>query len=229
MSSNAGVSVPDSEILPLIRSRALEYPIASKAHFLVLMNRPKRPVLFRGTAYDAGFGAGLVPEFFFPVTSEDDLITKITQLLMSRGLVALDGPAVPAAARQGLPRDHSTPPTRPAGRAMADVVDDLASQLRRPAPAGVLDREAVEALDVVTHALAFVRHPRALELWRETLRERELSDEVRQAMVRMLEYLATAVAEGRTEEVSRICDCLQVVVRATPPAGAHESEMTDAR
>jgi hypothetical protein len=102
------------------------------------------------------------------------------------------------------------PPPR---RAIADLVQELERRLRHPPIAGMLDREAVEALDVVNHALAFVRHARALELWREALWTRRLAGETRQAVVQMLEYLADALAQGRGEEVSRICDCLHAVVR----------------
>jgi hypothetical protein len=103
--------------------------------------------------------------------------------------------------------------TPPGNRAIADLVQALERRLQRPATAGVLDRETVEALDVVNHALDFVRHPRGLDLWREALWERRLPEEARQAVVRMLEYLADALAQGKREEVSRICDCLHVIVR----------------
>jgi hypothetical protein len=77
----------DSELAFLIRSRDLTYPIATKAEFVRLMTRSPGPVLFRRRRYDAEFGASLVPEFFFPATSEQDLLTKIGELLISRGLL----------------------------------------------------------------------------------------------------------------------------------------------
>ena len=224
---------PESELIALLRDRHLEYPIASKADFLTLMNRSRQPVRFRGTAYGAGFGANLVPSFFFPVTSERDLITKLTELLMSRGLACVERSALaPEAASVGsAPEDSRAAPTTQRGdRAVASLVPELESRLGRPAAQGVLDRETVEALDVVTHALAFVGHPRGLELWREALLRRRFSDEVRQAVVTMLEYLTDAVAEGRTDEVSEICDCLFVVLETTPPhPELHEREFADAR
>jgi hypothetical protein len=91
------------------------------------------------------------------------------------------------------------------------MVHVLELRIQRQPTAGTLDREAVEALDVVSHALAFVRHPRALELWREALWGRRLTHEVRRAVAQMLEYLTDALVQGRSEEVSRICDCLHVV------------------
>jgi hypothetical protein len=80
---------PDPEVAAVIRSRNLSYPIAIKADFVALMTRSRQPVLYRGKAYDPGFGASLVPDFFFPVTSEQDLIAKVTELLMARGLLPL--------------------------------------------------------------------------------------------------------------------------------------------
>jgi hypothetical protein len=90
MRNPGGSPAPDDEVLTLIRSRHLEYPIASKAAFLRLMTQSTEPVFFRGKAYDAGY-ASFVPDFFFPVASEQDLVTKITELLISRGLLPLRG------------------------------------------------------------------------------------------------------------------------------------------
>lgn len=89
MAAEGVAPAPDAEVVAVIRSRNLTYPVASKADFVALMTRSRQPVLFRGTAYDPGFGASLVPEFFFPVTSEQDLIAKVTELLMARGLLPL--------------------------------------------------------------------------------------------------------------------------------------------
>lgn len=89
-----GHTSANSEIAALLRSRGLTYPIATKADFVRLMTRAPQPVLFRGRRYDAGFGAGLVPEFFFPATSEQDLVAKLEELLFSRGLSSADGSGV---------------------------------------------------------------------------------------------------------------------------------------
>ena len=80
---------PDPEVVVQIRSRNLEYPIANKADFVASMSRLGHPIRFRGQVYDAGYGANLVPDFFFPVTSEHDLLAKVSELLMSRGLLPL--------------------------------------------------------------------------------------------------------------------------------------------
>jgi len=95
MPSDGHSSSRDSEVAALLRSRGLTYPIATKADFVRLMTTAPQPVLFRGRRYDAGFGAGLVPEFFFPATSEHDLVAKLEELLFSRGLSAADGLGIP--------------------------------------------------------------------------------------------------------------------------------------
>jgi hypothetical protein len=90
-----------SELASLIRSRSLTYPIATKAEFVRLMTRSSAPVLFRRRRYDPGFGARLVPEFFFPAVSEQDLLTKIGELLISRGLLPVVCSAIRPAAQRG--------------------------------------------------------------------------------------------------------------------------------
>ena len=91
MLSHGHTSLPDSEIAALLRLRDLTYPIATKADFVRLMTRAAEPVLFRGRRYDPGFAARLVPEFFFPVTSEQDLVAKLGELLVARGLSPANG------------------------------------------------------------------------------------------------------------------------------------------
>lgn len=84
------------EIAELVHSRHLEYPIETKAQFIAQMTRSEEPVVWRGVPYDPAFGGNLVPAFFFPITSEDDLIAKATELIISRGLYPVLGqPSVP--------------------------------------------------------------------------------------------------------------------------------------
>ena len=225
-----------SDLVALIRSRGVEYPISSKADFVALMSRSGQPVSFRGRMYDAAYGAGLVPEFFFPVTSETDLLAKLEQLLVSRGLLTVSEASRPvlataaAAAAAVQPPATGQPPSAivAANPAISTIVGDLELQIRKASTASRLERETVEAVDVVTHALGFDRHPRALELWRQMLTEGRLSGETRDAVVRMLEYLAEAVEDGRIEEVSRICDCLHAVLPLTASL-RHERKTPDAR
>src|SRR6266849_334407 len=96
-------------------------------------------------------------------------------------------------------------------RKIAEVISTIEHGIRKQPCAGLLDHEAVVALDVVYHALVFVHPARGYELW-----HRRLSVETRQALSQMLEYLMEAVARGETEAVSQICDCLQVFVGSNP-------------
>jgi len=77
------------EIAELLRGRSLSYPIETKAAFIEQMAASSDQVVFRGRSYDARFGAGLIPDFFFPLASEEDLVTKVAELLISRGLLPL--------------------------------------------------------------------------------------------------------------------------------------------
>ena len=84
------VPVQYSELLELARARGLEYPIETKERFVTQMTQSGEAVIFRGIPYDPEFGASLIPEFFFPITSEDDLVHKAMELIMSRGLVPFE-------------------------------------------------------------------------------------------------------------------------------------------
>ncbi len=77
------------ELLDILRSRSLSFPIETKNGFIAQMTTPSHSIMFRGVSYDAAFGAGLMPEFFFPITSEEDLLAKAAELLISRGLVGI--------------------------------------------------------------------------------------------------------------------------------------------
>lgn len=110
------------------------------------------------------------------------------------------------------------PPDHP----VTQIVRELESRLRREPVRGVLDRETVEALDVVGHALTFSRHPRALELWRDALWNRRLAAETSAAISEMLQYMVEAANNGRREEVSAICDCLHGVIQDARSRDAHE-------
>lgn len=74
------------EIEELLRDRALRFPIPTKEDFVEQMAHSGRPVVFRKTQYDPHFAAGLMPEFFFPVQSADDLLQKGVELMVARGL-----------------------------------------------------------------------------------------------------------------------------------------------
>jgi hypothetical protein len=77
------------EIQELLRDRHLTFPIPSKDDFVDQMTRAGTPVVFRKTSYDPHFAAGLMPEFFFPIASPDDLLQKGVELMIARGLFAV--------------------------------------------------------------------------------------------------------------------------------------------
>ena len=98
-----------------------------------------------------------------------------------------------------------------------DAILDMAQVIERRIcerpTEGTLDHETVEALDVVHHALNFTNQADGLQIWREALWERKCSNNARSAVIEMLTYLTDALERGETESVSRICNCLNVVLK----------------
>jgi hypothetical protein len=82
------LSTQYSELVELARTCHLEFPIENKEQFISQMTKSNSPLIFRGKAYEPTFATGLLPEFFFPITSESDLINKALELMMSRGLIS---------------------------------------------------------------------------------------------------------------------------------------------
>jgi hypothetical protein len=76
------------EVEELLRARNLRFPISTKEDFVAQMVRGGE-VVFRGISYDPSFAAGLMPEFFFPVLSEEDMTQKGVELMIARGLFPL--------------------------------------------------------------------------------------------------------------------------------------------
>ncbi len=77
------------EIGQLLQERPLSFPIATKRDFVEQLVASGDRIVFRGVTYDTRSGAALLPEFFFPLESADDLIVKTVELLVSRGLVQM--------------------------------------------------------------------------------------------------------------------------------------------
>jgi|SRR5208282_453084 len=77
------------EIAELLRDRSLSFPIPTKEDWIHQMTCSGTPVVFRKTSYDPGFAAGLMPDFFFPVTTPEDLLQKGVELMIARGLFKL--------------------------------------------------------------------------------------------------------------------------------------------
>ena len=75
------------QVACLFSGRHFEYPIATKSEFAQQMAAGGVQVQFRGASYDVMQGAQLLPDFFFPLLCEDDMLDKVTELLISRGLL----------------------------------------------------------------------------------------------------------------------------------------------
>jgi hypothetical protein len=95
------------ELVEIARSRGLVYPIEKKSDFVAQMSRSSAPVVFRGNAYDPQWSSQLIPEFFFPIASERDLVAKAMELLMARGMLPLDAVAAQAGVDPSEPEAHS--------------------------------------------------------------------------------------------------------------------------
>ena len=102
-----------------------------------------------------------------------------------------------------------------------NVVASIRDRIEAPRSGEKLGKDAVEAVDIVHHALVLTRHERGMELWRTALWERRFDSEAEQSTRAMLDYLIAAVTRGDLEEVSRICDCLHEIM---PPQDALHSE-----
>ena len=74
------------EVEQLLRERKLQFPIFTKDDFIEQMTMRGEPVMFRNIAYDPHFAAELMPEFFFPISSEEDMLQKGVELMIARGL-----------------------------------------------------------------------------------------------------------------------------------------------
>jgi hypothetical protein len=99
---------------------------------------------------------------------------------------------------------------------VSGVLLTLEQFLRVPASEqGIIDMHTVEAIDVINHALAFVRHPGGLEHWRRALWRSELTAESRAAVEAMMNELIDAQERNDMRTVTAICDCLHTFL---PPA-----------
>lgn len=74
------------EIEELLRDWQLTFPIPTRENFIHQMCASGRPVVFRRISYDPKFAAGLMPAFFFPVASPEDMLQKGVELMIARGL-----------------------------------------------------------------------------------------------------------------------------------------------
>ena len=173
----------------------LHYPVATKADFVAQMTQAAT-VTFRGTQYSSMPAADLVPDFFFPLTSADDLVQKASELVAARGLAGA-GPNPPASPHDAA---HS------GVRSIESIAADVEATVTNPDLPDT-DPERIDALDIVTHALEFVGHPQALTLWRDAA-SGHYRAQTHAAVITMLEHVTTAIEQGDYDAVTKICDCL---------------------
>jgi hypothetical protein len=204
----ADVATDYPEISRLIHVRALRFPIETKKDFIEQMVSSGEVVMFCGVAYNTRFGAGLMPNFFFPLQSAEDLITKAVELVVSRGLLPLP-PFLP------LPDPRPVSWQSAGGsekHGISDVMRWLERLVRDRPESGKLDPDTALAFDIVTHALEFTGIEDGLSLWREMLWRRTLPEQARVAVVRLLEYVISAAARGEMDVIDEICGCLRGIV-----------------
>lgn len=196
----------DEDLTRIANSPQLRYPVATKADFVVQMAQAPT-VIFHGTRYTTSPVAELIPDFFFPLTSPDDLVMKASELVASRGLETevspVASPRVPGGARSR-------------NRTVEEVMADVEAIVMDP-DVPETDQERVEALDIVTHALQFVGHPQALALWRDATAG-HFRAETREAVATLLQQVTTFMEEGDYDAVTRICDCLFDLYDVEAPA-----------
>jgi hypothetical protein len=99
------------------------------------------------------------------------------------------------------------------------VVEKVRTDVTKRAPDGQLLRPAVEALDVVSHALLFTHSPDGLHEFREALWHGRLAPGAEQAVRTMVGHLRAEVAAGNEAAVSEVCDCLHSIVSAASDGG----------
>lgn len=87
--TNLAIAEQYVEVVGIIRALKLDYPIATQQEFVAYISSSCEVITFRGIAYDARFAANLLPPFYFPITSEQDLVGKAIELMMARGLVPM--------------------------------------------------------------------------------------------------------------------------------------------
>src|SRR6266566_799026 len=110
------------EFVTMARERDLRFPMQTKDEFIEAMAASPEPVRFRGQAYNASEVSRLIPDFFFPLASEDDLIRKVTELLMARGLLPVQplGPEPHGAAKGGAAKGSAVAGGAVAGDAVTE-------------------------------------------------------------------------------------------------------------
>ncbi|HEX6290594.1 MAG TPA: hypothetical protein VFZ66_15500 [Herpetosiphonaceae bacterium] len=85
-------ATPRDEIVEIVRELQLTYPIETLDEFVSQISGSREAIVFRGVAYDAEFASRLLPTFYLPIASEQDLVEKAYELLIARGLAPVSQP-----------------------------------------------------------------------------------------------------------------------------------------
>jgi hypothetical protein len=85
--ADVGSTAQYVEVLHIIRELNLEFPVATQEQFVDRIAESRDTIVFRGVPYDAAFAARLLPPFYFPIHSEEDLLAKAIELMIARGLI----------------------------------------------------------------------------------------------------------------------------------------------
>lgn len=191
----------------------LDFPLHHKDDLVGAMTL-RATVDFQGKLYDAGRGAELLPDFFFPIDSPDDFLTKVGELLIARGLAPWPSARVRTAPDQSVP-------TEPLESHLAEVIARIRVALCSPARDGLLPPDCVDAVDIVAHGLDFAGHPDGLSLWREALWGQRLVPEAVVAIEVLGEHVTAAAQRGEWAAITAICDCLDELLEPSLLATHH--------
>lgn len=98
------------------------------------------------------------------------------------------------------------------------VIERLARDVGRRTD-GSLSPDAVEAVDVVNHALVYSGHPDGRRVWTDVIRTGRLTEEAEQAVTTLVDGINQAVRMGDVSDIVEICDCLALIFEPHSDAG----------
>lgn len=195
----------DEDVAKIVQDVSLCYPVRNRDDLVASLQKIGM-VTFLGNEYVAAQGGELLPPFLFPMKDQNDFTDKVGELLVSRGLVPF-----PPSAPLGRPFIVQVPSDRPTTH-IGEVIARLELALCSPVHDGLLPQDRVDAIDIITHALEFTRHPDGLRLWREALWGHRLHPDAKGAIEAMGEYVTAAAQRGEWESLTAICDCVEVLL-----------------
>lgn len=210
----------DTELAAIAYDLGPSYPLTHKDD-AVRAIAAHGTIEFRGKMYDAGWGAELLPAFFFPIGSPTEFLAKVGELLVARGLA-------PFPSESACATPAPTVPDEPPATHVAEVISRIQLALCSPTSDGVLPPDRVDALDIVAHGLAFAGHPDGLRLWREALWGQRLQPEAAETIEVMGEYVTAAAQRGEWAAITAICDCLDELLEPSLLGTRHVGGVSNA-